>query len=324
MFKDVHDYVRKCDSCQRTGRPTPTTRWPLTPIMPLAPFEKWGIDFVGPIQPVTKGTRRRYILVATDYATKMVEAEATRHDNAAAVARFLFESIITRYGCPLEIVSDRGTHFLNQVIESLTRHFQIKHRKTTPYNPKANGLIEKSNGLLCKILLKVTVNHAHDWDTKLPAALWAYRTAEKVTTRQTPYFLVYGQHPILPIEFEIPTKRTLDQRRLDAEESQAYRLQEVMALEERRQEAEDRTKQLQLRRKEKYDRRLKPVLLEKGDLALLYDSRHARFPGKLHLRWMGPYKVIEVFPNGSIQLAELTGEWLGTRVNGWRLKKYHV
>ncbi|OAE33718.1 hypothetical protein AXG93_601s1050 [Marchantia polymorpha subsp. ruderalis] len=133
-----------------------------------------------------------------------------------------------------------------------------------------------------------------------------------------------SRHPILPIEFEIPTKRTLDQRRLDAEESQAYRLQEVMALEERRQEAEDRTKQLQLRRKEKYDRRLKPVLLEKGDLALLYDSRHARFPGKLHLRWMGPYKVIEVFPNGSIQLAELTGEWLGTRVNGWRLKKYHV
>lgn len=86
----------------------------------------------------------------------------------------------------------------------------------TPYNLKANGLTEKSHGLLCKVLLKVTVNHAHNWYTKLPATLCAYQTTEKVISKQTPYFLVYGQHPILPIEFEIPNHRILDQRRLGA------------------------------------------------------------------------------------------------------------
>ncbi|KAL3694641.1 hypothetical protein R1sor_008292 [Riccia sorocarpa] len=192
MYKDTHLFIKSCDNCQRIGKPTATTQWPLVPILPLAPFEKWGIDFVGPIQPTTRQTRRRYILVATDYATKMVEAEATKKDDAVTVAQFLFTNIISRYGCPLGLVSDRGTHFLNNVIEEMTKYFQIKHRKTTPYNPKANGLTEKSNGLLCKILHKVTVNHAYDWDTKLPAALWAFRTAEKITTKQTPYFMTYA------------------------------------------------------------------------------------------------------------------------------------
>lgn len=86
MFKEVHNYMQRCDNCQRTGRPTPTTRWPLVPIMPLGPFKNWKINFVGPIQPATKHSRRQYILVATDYATKMVEAEATRRDNAATVS----------------------------------------------------------------------------------------------------------------------------------------------------------------------------------------------------------------------------------------------
>lgn len=67
-------------------------------------------------------------------------------------------------------------------------------------------------------MLKVTVNHAYDSDTKLPAALWAYLTTDEMTTKYTSYFLVYGQHMILPIEFEVPTHRLLDRRRLWVEE----------------------------------------------------------------------------------------------------------
>lgn len=96
-------------------------------IMPLAPFEKWEINFVGPIQLVTKHTRRCNILVTTNYVTKMVEAEATQRNDAAIIFKFLFESIINQYGCPLKLVYDQGTHFLNVVIEDLTFYFQIKH-----------------------------------------------------------------------------------------------------------------------------------------------------------------------------------------------------
>ncbi|KAL3686670.1 hypothetical protein R1sor_009244 [Riccia sorocarpa] len=90
--------------------------------------------YTRPIAPATRGTQRRYILLATDYFTRMVEAEATKKDDVATVAQFLFERIICRYGCPLELVSDRGTHFINKTIAEMSEQYEIRHRKTSPYN----------------------------------------------------------------------------------------------------------------------------------------------------------------------------------------------
>ena len=71
-------YMRQCDVCQRIGKPSDCSAMPITPILALAPFEKWGIDFVGPINPPSRHGRNQYNLVATDYVTKCAEAEATK------------------------------------------------------------------------------------------------------------------------------------------------------------------------------------------------------------------------------------------------------
>ncbi|CAM6082357.1 unnamed protein product [Calypogeia fissa] len=180
---------------------------PLHPILLLAPFEKWGIDYIGPITPVTQYRRNRYILLATDYAMKWVEARATRKDDALTSTHFLFEQIFTRFGPPLELVSDRGTHFLNGTVEKLTEKYRVKHRKTTPYHPKCNGLTEMANGIISKILNKIVAKHKHDWDVKLFSAVYSYNLAYKSPTGQTPYFLVFGQTALVPIEFDIQTLR---------------------------------------------------------------------------------------------------------------------
>lgn len=99
--------------------------------MPLAPFVKWGIDFVKPISQVSRG-QNRYIILATDYATTWVEARASKKKDAKVAAGFLFEEIMMRFSYPLELVSDRGKHFLNDVIVDITTKYAIKHRKTTP------------------------------------------------------------------------------------------------------------------------------------------------------------------------------------------------
>ena len=70
LFKDAHTYTRRCDPCQWVDKPTPTIAMLLISVFVLVPFEKWGIDFIGPITHATRYGRKRYILVATDYATK--------------------------------------------------------------------------------------------------------------------------------------------------------------------------------------------------------------------------------------------------------------
>ena len=192
MFSNTHQFVHHCDACQRIERPTGSSTIPLVPILAQALFEKWGIDFVGPIAPTSRYGQKCYILVATNFVTKWAEAVATKIDNANIVATFLYENIITCFGRPKELVSDNGTHFINHTIAALTAKYEIKHRKTIPYHPRANGQTEKTNGILCKILTKTILGTGTDWDTKLFAALWAYHTAYKVTTNATPFQLVYG------------------------------------------------------------------------------------------------------------------------------------
>ena len=323
LNRDVRTFIRNCDPCQRTGNPAFRNHWPLTPIIPLAPFEKWGVDFIGPIQPLGS-QKRRYIILATDYATKWVEARATRKDDADTSAQFLFDRIMMRFGVPLELVSDRGTHFLNEVISELTDQYKINHRKTTPYNPKANGLTERANGIVCNILTKVVNSHKTDWDRKLISAVHAYNTAYKSTTGKTPYFLVFGQEVLQPVQTEVETFRVMSAKYADRTEDSYQRLEDIDTLEEHRKDALEQTAAVQELRKQIYDRKLPPEInIRNGDLVLLFDSRYRKFPGKLHTRWLGPYLVSMVYSNGSLQLEDLAGRPLDTRTNGSRVKRYY-
>ncbi len=99
----------------------------------------------------------------------------------------MYENIITRFGVPKILVSDKGTHFLNDLISEMTQRFKINHRKTTPYHPQTNGQTERVNGILVGILRKTVIDSKRDWDVKLNAALWAYRTTYKVITQVTPF-----------------------------------------------------------------------------------------------------------------------------------------
>jgi len=102
-------------------------------------------------------------------------------------------------------VIDQGLKFTSNMIEKITDEYKIKHRKSTPYHPQANGQVESTNRVIERILTKNMHLHRRDWVEILPEALWAYRITWRNTTGHTPYELVHGKQVLLPIEFQVKT-----------------------------------------------------------------------------------------------------------------------
>lgn len=100
LHLDSKAYCKVCDVYQRTGSPSWRDELPLNPQMTLQPFEKWAIDFVGPIQPQGKKTRARYIITAIEYLTRWVEAQPVKDCIGMTVVKFLFEYVQMQFGCP--------------------------------------------------------------------------------------------------------------------------------------------------------------------------------------------------------------------------------
>ena len=82
---------------------------------------------------------------------------------------------ICRYGCPKVLLTDRGTHFVNELLDTLCQQLGTKHSLSTAYHPQTNGLVERFNRTLCEALAKYANEEKDDWDLYIPSVLFAYR-----------------------------------------------------------------------------------------------------------------------------------------------------
>ena len=304
MDKDIEKYVKSCEQCQKRGKPS--SKYELNSIEVKEPFYQIGIDFVGPL-PSTK-RRKRYIIVAMDYFTKWPEAKAVTRDTAEEAAKFLYEDIICRHGCPQRIISDRGTHFKNKLIESLTERFNIEHKFSTSYHPQTNGLVERFNKTLCEALAKLSTDK--DWDEKIPSVLFAYRNKVQSLTKVKPFYLVYGRRA----------------RFLDEEFQGEERLVELIeALPEARRLAKDKILESQIKQKNYHDNKVKNnQRFTFGEKVLKFEaSRENSKSGKLDDKWKGPYLIHNVYDNDVYKIKTLDGKIFKTPVNGILLKVYY-
>ncbi|KAL5571033.1 hypothetical protein UlMin_020630 [Ulmus minor] len=172
---DSLDFVRKCDKCQRFSAIPRQAPEDLTTVTSPWPFAKWGIDLIGPL-PTARG-QLKYAVVAIDYYTKWVEAEALAKITEQNVTAFIWKNIVCRFGVPRELVSDHGTQFENEKLQSICDRLGIIKVFSSPAHPKSNGQVEAVNKTIKQTLKKKLEKSKGAWVDELPLVLWAYRTS---------------------------------------------------------------------------------------------------------------------------------------------------
>lgn len=195
---DVKNAIQQCDRCQKRNNPVPKQHSPIGTIKSNYPFEKLSWDIMGPLP--TSSCGNKYILVVTDLFTKWVEAFPLAKTDSVTLAKVLVNEIVCRYGVPRYLHSDQGANLVSEVIKSLCATLGINRTQTTAYHPEGNGQVERFNRTLESMLAKVIADHQRDWDEHIQNALFAYRTAIHDSTGYTPFLVMFGRSPTLPID----------------------------------------------------------------------------------------------------------------------------
>ncbi|CAF2007476.1 unnamed protein product [Rotaria magnacalcarata] len=164
---------------------------------PEGPFNLIGIDFCGPLPRTPR--ENQYVLVITDYFTRHITAIALPNCTAETTARALFDDFFSKFGIPSAILSDRGTHFQNKLMENMQNLIGYNHIYSTPYHPQTNGVVERFNATFVAQISKLQNTQHNNWDEYLQTVVFAYNTGVHKSTRFSPYELLYGRAARLPI-----------------------------------------------------------------------------------------------------------------------------
>ena len=204
MYTDIVDFCKSCDFCQRRAR----TKYeePLHPTWSLVVWTKVGIDVVYMPDSVDGF---KFIVFARDDLSGWVEGRVIDKANVKNVAKFLYEDVICRHGCPAVVVLDRGSENLN-VAKELLEAYKIDRIVTSACHPQANGLVERGHDPIVNALSKYCSRAPQTWPRYLPLPLWADRISVRRSTGYSAFELVYGRDALLPVDLTLQSWSIVD------------------------------------------------------------------------------------------------------------------
>ena len=146
----VNSWIKKCIICASNKRAHKKAKGPLGRMQVGAPLDRIGTDLLGPLPLTPRGNR--HILVVQDYFTKWVEIFAVPDATAETCANYILNGFISRYGIPFLLHSDQGRNYESDLIYHLCKLLGIKKTRTSPRHPAGNGMVERFNQTLIKMI----------------------------------------------------------------------------------------------------------------------------------------------------------------------------
>ena len=192
MSQDVLEWCQACESCQTTKPGMKGSKNPLKQSnVVYQPMQRLGIDLLTFSTKTSRGNRN--ILVVQDYASKWTELFALPDKTAITVEAKLYEEIMLRYGACVNLHSDQGLEFDNQLMKLITRRWGITKTRTSGFAPWSNGQVERINRSIKTMILQFGEAHPTDWDLFLSHIRGAINNAIASSTGHTPHKVFFSQ-----------------------------------------------------------------------------------------------------------------------------------
>ena len=283
--EQVRQWCKICVRCAMRKNPTKTRHGALQSVRTGYPMQMVAADIMGPLPTSKNGNR--YILVASDYFTRWVEAYAIPNQEAITVARKLVNNMFCRFSLPEQLHTDMGAQFESKLIKEMCTLLHINKTHTTPYHPQSDGLVERLNRTI-QAMLATAIDEKDEWEECLPKVCLAYNTSEHSATGFTPFYMMFGRQANMPLDiiYGTPTSTRKD--------CAHYTMELKKTLEQAYQLARQNMGTAAARQKELYDRKVHGEKFTVGQLVWLCNPVVPRGNSrKLHSPWVGPYKVVK-------------------------------
>ena len=290
----VYKYIQECATCQKI-KPAKIFTAPLTPIKRASrPGQTIQMDIAGPL-PVTVTNQNRYLLVIVDTFSKFLICYAMQDQVAETVAEKLLD-YVCKFGIPDEILTDRGTNFISELLQEVYDLLDILRLRTSPFWPEGNGLSEENVKAMKNMINAFITVTQNTWDQHINELCFAFNTAEHCSTKFTPFEVQFARTPKLPIDLFYNTDDNEDTVTIDlnlrveeyADRTQ-NKLKKLFKLVKNNQELKMNKAKL------RYDRNVRAAKVKEGDLVLILDQGPKKgLNKKLMPRWKGPYRVLQV------------------------------
>jgi hypothetical protein len=323
LLSDTYKEVSTCHECQIFEGRRKLLPLPLNLISVEAPFQQWGLYFIGEINPTSSG-QHIWILTTTDYFTKWIEVVPTKKVTDIVIIEFLINNILSRFGCPRRIVRDNAKDFTSSKLVKFCSGYNIILSHSTTYYPQGNGLANSSIKNLVRIIKKLLEDNKKVWHTKLKFSLWEDRVSTKKSIGTSPFQLVYGTDVVFLASLGTPMRKLLQEQDVESNAIQR-RINQLVEVQQIKEGFLDKAQLFKDKMKNIFDRRTKLDDFQQGDLVLKWDARYEKKikHGKFNHLWKVPYEITTNQGKNTYMLQEVNIDLMaGSPINGHFLKHY--